>query len=87
MDDEAVREYQQKAMLLKQKRECCHVRSIDDLIQFLLNEKDIEDFLYKIEHHGDSVDSRILELANTVGPSRFTIPLMLKYLSQIKNCL
>lgn len=60
------------------------LKNIDDLIRLLLNEKEIENFLYEIEHLGDSVDSRVLGLANLIGESIFTLPQMLKLLEQIK---
>ena len=84
MDDSSVREYERKALLLKQNRNINQVKSIDDLIRLLLNEKEIENFIYEIEHLGDSVDSRVLGLANLIGESIFTLPQMLKLLEQIK---
>ena len=85
MDDSSVEEYVRKAVSLKQNRKINQVKNIDDLIQLLLNEKEIENFLYEIEHLGDSVDSRVLDLANLIGGSIFTIPHMLELLKQIKN--
>jgi hypothetical protein len=84
MDDSSVKEYERKALFLKHNRNINQVKSVDDLIQLLLNEKEIEKFLFEIEHLGDSVDSRVLGLANLLGEPIFTIPQMLKLLEQIK---
>ena len=79
MDDSSVREYERKALLLKQNRNINQVKSIDDLIRLLLNEKEIENFIYEIlacelsVEEAEKMEIDLIKERNTLAPNGYNL--------------